>query len=268
MQTLNRSPRWIGALCAFACATLASAAQAVTPAQPSGHPSQGAAATALKSALPDEITPSQSAPKWQSGVGEWVGAPCRLIIQKDDGRNVEADCFTASLHHYYKARYVSSDLIEGTVTRVDPTGCEVAVPMTVHISDANNFEFTHPGFTGCGVNNAGPANAYPVRRAQPVATSSATNPTGGSNSTGATNSRTTTASTTSQSKSAASTSGQAHAAGSATPATTAATGAKAVTPATAHAATATNTPPKKVAVAAKPVIKPPVKLPLKTEGQN
>ena len=261
MQALNRLPRWTGVLAAVAFAALTGAALAVTPAQPSGHQSQSAAASALKSVLPEPSTP-----KWQSGVGEWVGAPCRLVIQKDDGRNVEADCFTASLHHYYKATYVAPDRIEGTVTRVDSSGCEVAVPMTVHITDANNFEYTHPGFTGCGVNNAGPASAYPVRRANPVATSSATNSTGAPSATGATNSKSTTAAPTSTAKSAATAPAHTHTAGSATPAVAAA-GAKPETPATPHAAT-TNTPPKKVAVATKPVIKPSVKLPLKAEGQN
>jgi hypothetical protein len=198
-----------------------------------------------------------------------VGAPCRLIIQSDNGRDVEADCFTAGgLHHYYKATYVAPDRIEGTVTRVDPTGCEVAVPMSVHITDANNFEFTHPGFTGCGVNNAGPANAYPVRRATPVATTSATSSSSATNSTGATNSKGTTASSTNTSKSAATTSAQTRTAGSATTAATAASGAKPATPAPLHPVTATNTPQKKLALVTKPEIKPPVKLPLKTEGPN
>jgi hypothetical protein len=263
MQALNRSPRWTGALPALTCAALACAAQAVTPTQPSGHQTPGAGATALKSAAPNPTTP-----KWQSGVGEWVGAPCRLIVQSDNGRDVEADCFTAGgLHHYYKARYVASDRIEGTVTRVDPSGCEVAVPMSVHITDANNFEFTHPGFTGCGVNNAGPANAYPVRRANPVATTGATSATSATNSTGATNSKSTTAASTT-SKSAPTTSAQTHTAGGATTAATAAGGAKPATPAPLHLATTTNTPQKKVALVTKPEIKPPVKLPLKTEGPN
>ena len=257
METLNRSSHSAGALLALSLVALASAAHAVTPAQSPGHQVPTAAAT-----TPNPTPSGAATPKWQSGVGEWVGAPCRLIVQSDDGKHVEADCFTAGgLHHYYKATYVSADQIEGTVTRVDPSGCEVAVPMSVHITDANHFEYTHPGFTGCGVNNAGPANAYPVSRAKPVSTAATTgtaNSTGWSNSKGANTSSTNTASTKSAKPTGASTA-RTPASGSATTPATAAAGAKPATPIV----------PKKIVVATAPQLKAPVTLPVKTaEPQN
>lgn len=160
---------------ALPVATLAAPQQparaAATPPASEAAPQQGAK-TAAKPAA------SEAAPHsgWQSAVGEWAGAPCRIIVQKDDGKTFEADCFTPQgLHHPFHGTYTSASMIEGTVTRTDPSGCQVPVPMSIHLTDANHAEYSHPGFTGCGVNNAGPATNWPIRRAQPVAISSANN---------------------------------------------------------------------------------------------
>lgn len=173
---------------------LASALAALVPsARASGPPQQPAKGGGTAAAQAAKVTAATGAAQaaaaiapggtaasrseWQSGVGEWLGAPCRIIVQHDDGKSFEADCFTPQgLHHPFRGTYTSPNLIEGTVTRTDPSGCQVPVPMSIHLTDANHAEYTHPGFTGCGVNNAGPASAWPITRAQPVATASTANP--------------------------------------------------------------------------------------------
>jgi hypothetical protein len=102
--------------------------------------------------------------------GEWVGAPCQMIFQIDDGAHVQGDCATpAGLHHVFRGVYTAPDRIDGTVTRIDPSGCQVTNPISFHISDQNTVDYSLPGWFGCGMNGGGAANHWPVTRAQAVA---------------------------------------------------------------------------------------------------
>lgn len=252
MRTANGPRHFAALLLASALPALLSSAQAATPTEPQSGHSAATAATALQAAK--QAVPAAAQSARQSATGQWVGAPCQLVVSKDDGKNVEADCFTPQgLHHPFTGTYTSPDMIEGTVTRTDPSGCQVPVPMSIHITDVNHAEYTHPGFTGCGVNNAGPAVNYPIRRAQLVSTTSAsTAPSGAQQQ--ASRASSTTASKTATAK----TEGQE----TKTPGALRTAEGESKMPGTIKTAAAPVAKPKPV----KPAIKVPVELPLKSSN--
>jgi|GEM_PF-2646035 len=124
-------------------------------------------------AVASVATPVANVAAVQAGfmLGEWVGAPCKLIFDKDDGRNVSGDCSTpAGLHHFFQGSYSDPDTIEGTFTRVDPMGCKITVPGSFHIDGQNNADYSLAALYGCGLNGVGPASRWPIARASAQAT--------------------------------------------------------------------------------------------------
>jgi len=115
------------------------------------------------------VVPQYAPPPAGFMTGQWLGAPCQMIFQFDDGRSVQGDCATpAGLHHVFRGVYTTPDTITGSVTRIDPYGCQITVPATFHIDDQNNVDYSLPGWYGCGMNGGGAATHYPVTRALPV----------------------------------------------------------------------------------------------------
>lgn len=85
-------------------------------------------------------------------VGEWSGSPdCPIVFYRDDGVSIEGNCDNGSFDHVIKGTYANENLINITLTRIDPNGCRTSVKGYLQVLNPYTMRMSQQGWNGCGV---------------------------------------------------------------------------------------------------------------------
>ena len=87
--------------------------------------------------------------------GAWYGSPdCLVQFWHDDGMSVRGNCYTGSVdavYHEFQGQYIQQNMISGTITRKDPSGCREQQPFTITFMNQNTVNYFQKGWKACGL---------------------------------------------------------------------------------------------------------------------
>ena len=87
--------------------------------------------------------------------GAWYGNPdCLVQFWHDDGTSVRGNCYSGAanaVYHEFRGQYIRQNMISGSITRRDPSGCSEEKPFTITFSNQNTVSYFQKGWKECGL---------------------------------------------------------------------------------------------------------------------